>query len=482
MQAASGARPAAGCRRSGARHRDRAQPGQFPGLPRTPARQRTRGAGRLRSGCRQGRGRARRERGERQRSGCPPGTCALSRARPVPGYREISRSRRVPAIRRPAWRLHQRNHVLRAHPVFLRRRCRAPRGRARPIRPVLHLPPIRPGIRRSRTPGRAFRIRLATPRRPEPELRRVEGGHQSGPPVVAVPRREHGDARGPTGRRNPRRDDRVLRERLLLAPDEAGGRRPRAARYAGTPGTSAVRAGGATRRGAPARRSASVPRRDAARAARSRAGPRSAHHLALLRDSSAAPALPVASARPRLASARPRRQGESALGAEGAGVGGRSERGTRIRAPGLRDLPRHDPGNRGRNRAYRRHGCRGLRVPRPDRQGRYRAALSRRDRTHGGDQFPLPGDGRTSQPRDIARIRPARVSGPRGPDGPLSVRRVRSCPGATIPVASHPRACSRHGGGDGRADRRRRAVPRNTLPAEPDPAEHRRTLARPGGG
>ena len=221
-----GVRLAAGRCHAGARRRDRAQPRRHQVLPRGHARQRARGACRLRPQRRQGRGGARRQCGERQRSGCAPGARALSRAHAVSRHREVSGPRRVQPLYHRARRLQQRRNLVRPHELLLRRRRRAPGRRVRPIRPVLHLPPVRPRVRPARAPGRALRARLAAPQRSAPEPCRVEAGPRPPPSAFAFPCRERVDARGPPRRRYPRRAARLLREHLLVAPDEARRRRP----------------------------------------------------------------------------------------------------------------------------------------------------------------------------------------------------------------------------------------------------------------
>ena len=177
-------------------------------------------------------------------------------------------------------------------------------------------------------------------------------------------------------------------------------------RRAGGPGAGAVLRGTAPQARAAAHHPAAVPGRTAAGAARRRADPRAAHHLALVRDPAVAPALPGAPARARLPPPRPRRPREPALGAEGTRLGRGPERGAGHGASGLRYVRDHHPGHRGGGRAGRGGGRLGVRLPRPHPPGGDRAAPSRGDRAHGADRFPLSREGRRPLSREVAGAPP----------------------------------------------------------------------------
>ena len=260
-----------------------------------------------------------------------------------------------------------------------------------------------------------------TPERPPAEPRGVEAGPRPTASPRAIPRRDRGDARRAPRHRPPRRGDRLLRGHLFLPLDEARGPRPRAARRARAPRPDPVRDGEAAARGTSSHRRPALSGGPPSGAARHRPDPRGPDPLPLVSDPSPPAAPPVEAARPHLASRRPRRPGQPALGAQGSGVGGGVERGTRRLASGLRDVRDHDPGYRGGNRELGRGRRLGLRVPRPRPRSGADAPPSRRARPHGGARIPFHGEDAPTRP--CAR--------PCSPSAPLSGRRS---PRRTLPV------------------------------------------------
>ena len=266
--------------------------------------------------------------------------------------------------------------------------------------------PVRPRVRRARATGRALGVRLAAAQRQDAQVRRMEAGSRSSSSARAVPGRHRGDPRGPPRRRGPRRADRFLRAHLLFTPHEARRRRPGAARRAGRLGAGAVQRGAPPRIRAVAHHRAALSGRTPAGAARHRTDPGDSQHLALVRDSAAAPALPGASAGTRLVPARTRRPRQSALGAQGARLGGGIERRSRHGTRGFRDVRHHHQGDGVGARTPERRRRIGVRLPGPRSRGRHRAALPRRACAHGAHPVPLPGEDRRPRSRGIARLPP----------------------------------------------------------------------------